>query len=74
MSGVHLLILKACDNGVPALVIGCNAECTACIRLLRESLEDTDFIVYNMMSHNTAQETNRYCSHTIHMYLAVPEG
>ena len=54
LSSVHGLILKACDKGVPALVMGRDAECTAYIRLLRESLEDTDFTVYSMMSYNTA--------------------
>ena len=71
---VHALILTSCDNSVHALVMGRDAECRAYLRLLQESLEDTDFTVYSMMLYNTAQETNRYRSHTIHMNLVVPEG
>ena len=71
LSNLHALILTACDHGVPLLVTGRDAECTAYIRLLGESLEDS---VYNMMSHNTAQGMNHYSCHTVHMYLAVLEG
>ena len=67
LTSVHALILTSCDNSVPTLVIGRDAECTVYLHLLRESLEDTDFTVYNMMLYNTAQETNRYRSHAIHM-------
>ena len=54
--------------------MGRGAECTAYLRLLQDSWEDTDFTMHNMMSCNQAQETNRYCSHAIHMYLVVLEG
>ena len=74
LTSVHALIIIAFDSGVPLLVMGRNAECTAYLRLLRESLADIDLSMYNMMAYNTSQETSRYCSHAIHMYLVVPEG
>ena len=34
LTSVHALILTSCDNSVPALVMGRDAECTAYLRLL----------------------------------------
>ena len=59
LTGVHAFILTSCDNSVP---VGQIVECTAYLRLLCESLEDSDFTVYNMMSYNTPLERNWYCS------------
>ena len=46
----------------------------AFVRLTQGCVTDTNLTVYNMMSYNTALETNWYCSHAIHLYLIVPEG